>query len=289
MGCDVLLPAVAGRANISFKAMAPVTINSASIPAGDPNTDTVLVVYGNSQGGPEGNLITAHVTGANTYTVDSARSFSVGDLVIAGPQARPSPCLLALDRVNGVDNVLNKVTVSAGAPGNMINGRLYNLGQAPKMLVYAIRGGNLTLCDYMANDCGFAGNVGNPAVWLPVAGNIVSLRAQYGRDTTAPNMDGIVDVYDQASPATSCDWARVAAVRLVLVARNSQPAKTGGVHNDGVVTDAAPAWAGSANNPVDLSATEVPAGFSWQNYRYKTFETVISIRNMAQSGAQAGC
>ena len=52
IGCDVTL-----RAGINLKAMAPVTINSASIPVGDANTDTLLIAYGNSDTIPEGNSI----------------------------------------------------------------------------------------------------------------------------------------------------------------------------------------------------------------------------------------
>ena len=51
-----------------------------------------------------------------------------------------------------------------------------------------------------------------------------------------------------------------------------------------IVTAAAPAWAGSGGNAIDVSADA-----SWRNYRYKVFETVVPLRNVAWLGVQAGC
>jgi type IV pilus assembly protein PilW len=204
-------------------------------------------------------------------------AFAAADKVIVEPQARPSPCNLQMDAVNSIATA-NVSVVGAGVAG-MSGGIIYNLGQAPKVLVYAVQNNNLTVCDYTLNDCSSAGNVGNTAVWVPIASNIVSMRAEYGRDTTAPSMDGTVDVFDQSTPTTACQWARVSAVRLVLVARSSQYDK----NDKRPATAAAPQWA-SSSAAIDLS------GYSdWQHYRYKTFQTVVPIRNVAWQGAQAGC
>jgi type IV pilus assembly protein PilW len=286
IGCDVEL-----RSGVALPAMAPVTVNHASIPAGDANTDTLLVVYGSSNSPPEGNSITSQ-TGSN-YAVQAYASFSIGDLVIAEPAARPVPCSgansLILTPVTAVGNP--NVTVQTSAAG-MTGGTLYTLGPAPVVRAYAIRGGNLTVCDYTANDCSQAANTGNAAVWQPIANNIVSLRVQYGRDTNAIPMNGIVDTYDQTTPTTACGWVRISTLRLVLVARNDQPSRK-------VVTTNVPSWSGTtANNPngftstaaaVNLSSTTVPANFTWQNYRYKVFETTVPIQNVELLGVQAGC
>jgi type IV pilus assembly protein PilW len=82
------------------------------------------------------------------------------------------------------------------------------------------------------------------ANYVAIANNIVSLRAQYGRDTTAA-ADGI-DTWDQnpllPAPASAeiraCRWARASALRIAVVARNSQV-------DQGTVTAQAPVWAGS--------------------------------------------
>ena len=272
IGCNVTL-----RAGVTLNQMSPVTINHASIPAADSG-DTLVVVYGNAPGSAEGEAVQAKPSLA-TYTITAAAAsasapgaFAVGDRVIGHFQPRPSPCNLSMEPVTAIAGTA--VLVATGVANT--NGILYNLGQAPKVLVYAVRGGNLTVCDYVANDCSVAGSITNPAIWVPIASNIVSLRAQYGRDTTVA-MNATVDTYDQTAPATACAWARVAAVRFALVARSSELDKE-------TVTTAAPTWGGAASQPIDLSGYA-----NWQRFRYKTFQTVVPLRNMAWQGAQTGC
>ncbi len=281
IGCGVTLQ----PSGVTINAFAPVTINSANVAAGDANTDTVLVAYGNSNSATEGDGITAQ-PGNAIYAMQTPASFLVNDLVVAEPQIRPAPCNLTMDTVTAVANP--NVTVNAGTAG-VSNGTLYNLGQAPTVRAYAVRNGNLTTCDYRANNCGDAAQVANTAIWAPIANDIVSLRAQYGQDTSGPPMDGIVDLYNQTTPTTACGWIKAPALRLVLVARNGQFEKT-------AVTAAAPAWlggpasgvavtpTGSANTPVALTANA-----NWQNYRYKVFQTVVPLRNITSMGAVSGC
>jgi type IV pilus assembly protein PilW len=174
----------------------------------------------------------------------------------------------------------------------MQNGKLYNLGATPKVLAYAVRDGNLTVCDYRLNDCSKT----TSGFWTPIANNIVGMRAQYGRDRTSL-MDGIVDFWDATkNPTETCGvtadntgWLRISAVRIALVARNSQPEKT-------AVTAAAPIWMGttevvgvSASAPIDVSDAPRAAGFDWDQYRYRVFETVVPLRNITTLGAISGC
>jgi type IV pilus assembly protein PilW len=67
------------------------------------------------------------------------------------------------------------------------------------------------------------------------------------------------------------------AARLVVVARSAQLEKDN-------VTTVAPTWAGTGTTPINLSNDA-----NWQRYRYKVFETVAPLRNMAWMGVQAGC
>lgn len=308
LGCDVVL-----RGGVTLSNIAPVTINHASITGQDANTDTLLVVYGTGNGSPEGDKITLQPLGStNIYAVATPTSFAVNDLVIAEPQIRPSPCSVAnalrLDRVTVVDATAATVSVVTGVAG-VANGTLFNLGRVPVIQAYAIRNGNLTVCDYTVNDCGgLSGNNGNVAIWVPIANNIVSMRAQYGRDTSA-TMDAIVDGYSQntglgvagsGAPIfvpvnVQCSWARIPAISLALLARSAQPEKPAITP-----TTAVPTWAGSLTNmagtpailggvPFVLSGTTVPAGLSWQNYRYKVFETTAAIRNISWKGVATGC
>lgn len=292
LGCNVQLRA--GPPAVTLNAIAPVTVNHASITGQDANTDTLLVVYGNSNGGQEGDTVTAAppsgLAGINLYAMASIYEFNANDRVIAEPQIRPAACNLLLDTVTAVVPTPN-VTVATGLAG-MTNGTLYNLGQTPKIRAYAIRGGNLTVCDYMTDDCGSAANNGNAAIWVPIASNIVSMKAQYGRDTNANPMDGIVDIYSATqptTPATACEWMKTSAIRIALVARNSQSRQA-------AVTAAAPVWEGTSAvaaaaplpgnvaDPINLAADA-----NWQSYRYKVFQTIVPIRNITVKGVTTGC
>ncbi|MEI7842360.1 MAG: prepilin-type N-terminal cleavage/methylation domain-containing protein [Gallionellaceae bacterium] len=124
------------------------------------------------------------------------------------------------------------------------------------VLAYAVMNGNLMQCDYLASNCAVAAN------WVQIASDIVSLKAQ----------------------CTSTQ-----SVRVALVVRSTQLEKT-------VVTNNAPTWAGASaivltGTTVDASATDLAArlgGNAWQYYRYKTFETVVPVRNTIWGGT-AGC
>jgi type IV pilus assembly protein PilW len=281
IGCSVLL-----RAGVTLNSLAPVVINPAFIPtaASDANSDTLLVVYGNSNSPGEGDGITSQ-TGQNIYTVQTQTSYNVGDNVIAQYAARQTTCALSLDSIQIVPASSVNVTVATGVATIMttntsagITPVLYNLGITPSVLVYAVRNGNLAVCNFINDNCSSPANAeittANESVWVPIAGNIVSLKAQYGRDTNTLPMNGIVDTYDQTTPTTACGWIRTGAVRLALVARGG-----GGANNTPV-----PTWAGSAADPINLGAFP-----TWQNYRYKVFETVVPIRNVTIQGVVPGC
>lgn len=314
IGCNLIL-----RPGVTLNVLAPTTINHASIPAGDANTDTILVAYGSGNGSPEGDSIRAKQAPTqpdNVYTMETPSMQVKGDRVVAVPPAIPNPCTLdlVLDQVVDSDPAASpaladgehlvspagsplakvRVKVATGAAG-VILGRLFSFGRSPTVRAYAVRGGNLTACDYLQSDCGDATEKDNPAVWVPVAGGVISLRAQYGRDTLTTDPPAVqeppqtayrVDTYDAATPTTACGWARTPALRLALVTRSNQYEKpTVAGANTVHVTPAAPSWEGNANSPIDLSATHA----DWQDYRYKVFQTTIPIRNVAWLGVQSPC
>ena len=262
LGCDVAL-----QAGWTLNGIAPITINHADIAAGDAGSDTLLIVYGTGLGSPEGDRINTQ-PGANVYGVATATAFHENDRVIAAPPTRLAPCGLRLAKVFAAP-VAPNVTVDSGTVG-VANGVLYNLGPAPRIAAYAVRNGRLTVCDFQIQDCRSAAADN----WAEIADGIVSLRAQYGRDTSAA-LDSVVDGYDQTNPATACGWSSVLAMRMVLVARNGQLEKTD-------VTAVAPTWSAGASAPITLAG-------NWQRYRYKTFETTIPLRNVAWQGVPTGC
>ncbi len=274
MGCGLTL-----RTGVALTSVAPVVINSASITGQDANTDTLIVFYGNSNGSPQGDKVSG--TG---NAVQTPSTFAAGDWVIDALATRATPCNLTLDKVSGLTPAVSPTSLTlTSAAALPVGDTVFNLGQTYRAVGYAIRSGNLTMCDYTdaTKNCTTAG------AWASIANNIVSLRAQYGQDTAAGAMDGIVDVYNStnATPTTACSWARISALRLVLVARSAQFEKT-------VVTTTAPTWEGSAADnptgstasPIDLSSTT-----GWQNYRYKVFQTVVPLRNISWMGVVSGC
>lgn len=285
LNCKIKWPVAAGGNVTTAVAIAPVTINPpvAIIPAGDPNTDTLLIMYGNTNSEPEGNPVQAQA--GSKYTLQMVKNaFAVNDNVIAAPDACGVNELF-LDKVSTIDADAHTLTTVV----NKTATTLYNLGPSPTLIAYAIRGGNLTACNYTANDCGTA-DTSDVSIWVPIASNMVSMRVQYARDTSG-TMDAIPDIYDQTTPATNCGWARVPALRMILVARSAQ-------YDKDVVTQNAPTWAGSvadnptgsASDPIDLTKNpDGTANGSWQHYRYKSFETIVPIRNITWMGVPAGC
>lgn len=295
-GCDLTL-----RAGVTISnALTPVTINHPAIPPGDSNTDTLLVIYGNSGTSPEGISISSQPS-TNIYQVGAPTNFfAANDWVIAEPQSRPATCSMTLDQVQSSASTGSpataNITVTTGTSG-VSQGMLYDLGPSPKILAYAVRSGNLTVCDYMVKNCGDTtpSVVSDPAVWVPVANNIVSLQAQYGHDTLTPptppagQTSYIVDTYDKATPTNACGWVRTPAIRVALVARNAHYEKNGGTAAAPLfATSSYPTWAGGQSinlGPNPNSATDQ----SWKHYRYKVFQTTIAIRDTAWLGVQSGC
>ncbi|WP_218509588.1 PilW family protein [Variovorax sp. dw_308] len=308
LGCSLSYkPKNDAAVTLNGSGIGPVTINppAALVPAGDAKTDTLLVMYGNSNSPAEGDPTLA-VSTSTVYRVSTPASFAANDYILAEASTRPSPCALTLDQVTSVNASTSTLNVKTGAAGMAANSVIFNLGQTLTVRAYAVRNGNLTVCDYTAYDCGKASYASplNSTVWVPANGNIVSLRAQYGRDTSGmaaspAQMSGVVDTFDQTTPGSTadtsglppyCSWARALAVRLVLVARS--PA-----FDKAAPTSASPTWTGTAANstaspgyplntatPIDLSGQT-----NWQNYRYKTNQTTVPLRNVVWQGSQSGC
>jgi type IV pilus assembly protein PilW len=300
LGCGLSYTTSGDTAAVTLDALAPVVVNprAALVPAGDSGTDTLLLFTGASAGPSEGDATIA-VSTAVRYDISTAGMFGVGNRVVAAAATRPSPCALTLAAVSAISG--SALTVSPGTAGLPIGSSVFDLGAAPRVRAYAVRQGSLAVCDYLAWDCGRSSYVGNPDVWVPLAGNIVGLRAQYGRDTsgvTGSAMSGVVDTWDQTTPGGAsdtsglplvCRWARVVALRLAVVARS--PA-----YDKNTVTSAAPAWDGSMANtslsaafttvtpvalPIDLSANA-----DWTHYRHRVLQATVPLRNLIWQGSQ---
>ncbi len=161
-----------------------------------------------------------------------------------------------------------------------MQGQLYNLG-ASAVKVYAVRGGNLTFCDWNTTNCTNAAN------YTVIVNDIVSLRAVYGMNLTpavnANPGDGIV-TWSRAPLTTNVFLpSRVHAVTLQVTARSGLKEKP----STGTTCDATPnaarpdrtqdwIYQSMAGAEINLSATDP----DWACYRYKLFQTSVALRNM---------
>lgn len=296
LGCTLVYKATIDGMTINLP-LAPVTINPpiTMIPRGDDNTDTLLVVYSTPQGSVEGDALIAN-SSSGSYQVTSPLGFKINDQVIAQSAAEPaSPCTtaLSLDKVVNINS--STLTVVPGVGGLPSGSILYNMGATLVVHAYAIRNGALTMCDYTLYDCSKGGysSPPNPDVWVPVSGNIVSLRAQYGHDqATFSPYQKVVSIYDQVTPGSAddktgysvqCGWARTLSLRLAVVARSN-------AYDKQAPTTKSPTWTGSTvnltNAPTNPFAVtlDLSAGDSWQNFRYKSMETTVPLRNAIWQG-----
>ncbi len=252
--------------------LAPVRINPTGKPTDitdkDDDTDVIQIVSGSGNGTVEGALIGSVDDGNKTYEVQGSEAFSVGEMVFAAPEARSSTCSLSATQVSSAAARPN-VNVTATVAG-MKGGRLFSLGVAPAIRVYRVKDRTLSVCNYVADDCK------EDTKWQPIAENIVSMRAVYLPSET------------QTSP--TCGWAEIPAIRLVLVARSSQPEKNPDWpnHTKHVWGGAAPTWAGSGVAAISLPSPD-STWPTWQDFRYKVFETVIPLRNVIAAGGVKEC
>ena len=246
--------------------LTPVVVNPPTLNAvGDPNSSKILVIYGNSNNTEGGWIMNPTATlpyqisfGAGTGVLgDGGKGFEVGDWVIPSQSG-------VTGTSTGNPHTMYKVIPSAASNVVAVNGvppalvynlaaspeipLLFNLGSAPSLLAYAVINHSLSVCDYFKNDCSVAAN------WTALAGDVYGFRAQ-------------------------CETATV--LRIALVTRSAQ-------YDPNVVTTWTPTW-----NPNGVSATVVTNataawGNTWNHYRYKTFETMVPLRNSIWSGVQ-GC
>lgn len=133
--------------------------------------------------------------------------------------------------------------------------------------------------------------------FLPSVADIVNIQAQYGV-SSSPSTNQVVNWVNATGiwsssvlPASIADQTRIKAVRIAVVARSGllekNPVTTGCTTSQGTINKGPCAWddsvaaiggvpAGDAAPKIDLSNDT-----NWQRYRYRVFETIIPIRNMA--------
>lgn len=312
--------------------LVPFYINPPLVPAGDANTDVILIAYGNSPSAVAGMPLITNQTNLNSIPLASNYdSFQTGDIFVSYQPTGPS-CVLhevtaavapggncgflpgapsgaytlvSVEFTTGVYkqhtpagcvnttptyNKATAITDSSGVAVPLVTsnppGQIYNLGNA-SIHVYAIRGGTLTMCDWIASNCTLA------ASFTPVVDDIVSLRAVYGMNLNpSPAATG----GDCSTTVTTCTitWnrndlstnvflpSRVMAVTMELTARSGLKEKPNAAGNcvttpNANKPDLSQTWIYDSMTGANIDLSTVST--DWNCYRYKLFQTTVPLRN----------
>ena len=254
--------------------LAPVLI-TVSGTASDP--DQITVMYSSTGDRMLPATVAAFNASASEVSVDGTDGFKVNDLVLmigsSGctmgkiTQVQPGPQKLQLNP--GVSAPQNPPAWGS-FPTNYASGdSMLNLGN-PIVRRYLIGNGKLRLAEGWFT--------AGAETTFDLVDGIVDMRALYGKDdgsvvgTTAN--DGIVDTYNNTTPATSAEWLQVLSVRMGMLARIGNYEKpSSGTECD--ATTAVPTWSGGT-----FSAISIASGSQDKCYRYRVFETTIPLRNL---------
>jgi type IV pilus assembly protein PilW len=270
--------------------MAPLVITVGA--AGAP--DNITVISGSSSTVVEGSKFVAAAASGADFSLKNAAGFLQGDLVVASEPGLN--CTLA--EITGFDvaavNTIQHAVVSysyvntANATVNMTatynkaggsgvaysaNALLFSLGRTPSVVTYQIASDKLqasTLIPYAA------------APTSDIADAIVQLKALYGKDT---NGDDVVDTWNTTTPANATQWLQVRAVRIALLARSAKFEKTA-VTDDCIWPNPpvkSPFWSNGCFTMTNLTGGGSVTENDWHHYRYRTYETVVPLRNMIWS------
>lgn len=295
LGCtthayDSLRPA---NQDFSFE-MAPVII---TVGAGG-GSDTIKVVYGNTFSVIEGALFSAGATADADYPLKNAAGFRTGGLVV--PFEAGKDCVVA--EITGfVAASVNTVQHAPGAAytytdnnGNVVNGtahmnkagglgspvpsyttaaKLYAIGRAPVVKTFLVSNDKL-VSDAEMPYVAAQDPDGDGISRAELGSGIVQIKAMYGKDT---NGDRVVDTWDTVKPTSATLWMQVRAVKIAVLARS-------GLYEKTAVTGVAPTWKNPADgSPINFVMSDLADGTSWQNYRYRVYETTVPLRNLIWS------
>ena len=322
-GCSVTaFDSTRGTPNFSFL-LSPVSIVGG---AGNTAPDSISIFYG-SQYVVANSTVIAAAMGSATADVKITSSgrygFREGDMVVLVQPGTGNCELMEVTALVGSDEIahaqsaytLDWVTTGPVGVTSRFNPpagsfqfggtgaaatRVFNLGNPyDKTGTFNINGPTTPVYNTYsinANQLMVASRFSSAAA-VPIADNIVHMRALYGLDDGVNNGsvtinatylagDGLVDRFVDAAtfdaiPAASRPYKYIAVVKVVLVARSvnaERPVGGGGCD----ATTAAPTWSGTplAGAPFNFQTSlDLSADPNWQCYRYKVFETSIPLRN----------
>ena len=278
--------------------MVPVQITTGPAVSGGDSI-RILAASPDAMSVPTRVLAPGYAAGGTTFPVRSTVGFSQGNFALAAIddtqpcsvfEVNGAPTAMSLPRSNGAWNAAAQPATSYTDGHVMINlGSLVDNRYSTDGSTFSVNSFNIA-------------DPNNPTN-RQLQSDIVLLRAFYGRDTSGVvGTDGIVDVYDTATPTTNAGWQKVLAVRVIMVARSPtyEKKETRSDGTDVYVTPANPVWSvGTA--PALTGATTCPSGSGAcitldvgagvsgdvpaKHYRYKVFDTLIPLRNLVWRSA----
>ena len=236
-------------------------------------SDVVTVRYSTTQLGavPVKIVDAANATSAVGMAVDNNLGCSDNDVVVI---SQGGSCVMTIVAdANGTPNTQKNIRLISSTPSGgplMTGAKLTCMGNWQDYRYEAVNG------QLLLNG-------------TPIIDGIVALQAQYGiADSASSNqVSQWVDATAPWNAPTVAERNRIRAVRVAVVARSSQRdaaivtnqcVTTKGVTNNGPC-----AWDDTEYDPaprIDLSTVN---GGEWQHFRYRSFETIVPLRNMLWS------
>jgi type IV pilus assembly protein PilW len=214
----------------------------------------------------------ADATSAGAHLrVESVGGFTAGDRIVA--ISRTGTCVAAdITEVEAAVAGVTELTTSPIAVDLPPSTVVVNLGRAGGSAVmrYDLVAGNLRTTD-----------VGNGDAPAPIATNVVNAKFQYGIDVDG---DGVLDTWTPATgawraadvlAAPRATLARIGAVRIGLVVRTEERERMRSRPEHWVLFDCE--LPDKTACPGRLEGTIAPT--SAGGYRYRTFESVVALRN----------
>lgn len=303
LGCPIRAVQPDGQAlNLT---LAPVVIGTDA----DGNATLRVLSSGKAAFAVPARLQNQYTAGGTAMTVPSSLGVALNDLLIVAPDAWDANNWCALMQVNQTgSNTLTTARVPVvtggwtpdtsanqqggagrawmptGTPAYKVNSTLINLGQLPDLREYRVRNNALEMRRL--------GNNGVWDNWAVLAPGVVRMLALYGMDTTTPE-DNLVDTYTSTPPTAAGDWARIKTLKLIVVTRSAQREKQAVTTAQPIidlgesalqVQDATACADDPDRRCLTVSLGTLPSGANatpaeWQHYRYKTFDTVVPLRN----------
>ncbi len=268
------------------------------IDGGAGNPDQIVVRTGSRFLGSIPTRLTAPMANPwDPLVVERVYDFTNQDLVMV---VSPGGTDCTLMRVTAVDmptftlqhlngqtpeyNPDNAYMTANGWPGYPSESQVFRVGSAA--------GGGVTSRTYSINannSLQVVNTVSGAAPGTDILSNeIVELQAQYGiAPVGSQQIDDWVDATGAWAAPSVADRQRIKAIRVVVVARSGRrdgALVTGTCANNAGTNYGPCAWGDTAADPAPLIDLRTGAGDTeWQRYRYKTYQTIIPLRNVMWS------